>query len=75
MNNRLTLLITYLTIIGTAVLIPNTIATMLCNGVFVIGPEDLGWYIALMVGATLGGTFAVYYWIKKQGSIPRKMDK
>ena len=75
LNNRLALLMAYLTIIGTAVLIPNTIATMLGNGVFVIGPEDLGWYMALMVGSTLTGTLLVYFWIRKQGWIPRKMDK
>lgn len=65
---------TYLTIIGTAVLVPNTIATMLSNPVFSIGPKDLGWYIALMVGSTVAATFAVYRWVRKRGWIPKKMD-
>ena len=42
LNNRLALLMSYLTIVGTAVLVPNTLATMLGNAVFDIGPKDLG---------------------------------
>ncbi|MDD5190186.1 MAG: CorA family divalent cation transporter [Dehalococcoidales bacterium] len=74
LNNRLALLMTYLTIIGTAVLVPNTLATMLGNGVFEIGPHDMWWYIILMVGSTALATFGVYLWVKKQGWLPKKMD-
>lgn len=74
LNNRLALLMTYLTIIGTAVLVPNTLATMLGNAVFNIGPGDLWWYLILMVGSTVVATFLVYMWVKKQGWIPKKMD-
>jgi magnesium transporter len=74
LNNRLALLMTYLTIIGTAVLVPNTLATMMGNAVFSIGPKDLGWYLAMMIGATVGATYLVYWWVKKRGWIPRKMD-
>ncbi len=73
-NNRFALLMTYLTIIGTAVLIPNTIATMLGDPVFDIGPKDLVWYWPLMIGATALGTFLSYWWVKRTGWIPKKMD-
>ncbi len=74
LNNRLALLMTYLTIIGTAILIPNTLATMLGNAVFDIGPKDLGWYLALMIGSTLLGTGLVYWLIRRRGWIPKKME-
>ena len=74
LNNRLSTVITYLTIIGTAVLVPNTIATMLGNTVFNIGPEDLWWYITLMVTATLGATLAMWWWLKNRGWLPRKPE-
>ncbi len=75
LNNRLALLMTYLTIIGTAVLVPNTLATMLGNSVFEIGPGDLGWYLVLMLGSTAMATSLAYFWIRKRGWIPKKMDK
>ncbi len=74
LNNRLALLMTYLTIIGTAVLVPNTLATILGNSVFDIGPKDLWWYLILMIGSTVIATAAVYYWVKKRGWLPKKMD-
>jgi len=73
-NNRFALLMTYLTIIGTAVLIPNTIATMLSNPVFELTPKDQVWYWPLMIGATVLGTLLAYLWVKKRGWIPKKMD-
>ena len=74
LNNRLALLMTYLTIIGTAVLVPNTLATALGNSVFDIGPKDLWWYLVLMIGSTVLATGLVYWWVRKRGWIPRKMD-
>ncbi len=74
LNNRLSLVITYLTIIGTAVLVPNTLATMMGNAVFDIGTRDLWWYLTLMIGSTIVATGLVYWWVKKQGWIPKKMD-
>jgi len=75
LNNRLALLMTYLTIIGTAVLVPNTLATMLGNGVFAIGPEDLWWYLLLMIGSTGTATGLVYYWVRRRGWIPKRDDQ
>lgn len=74
LNNRLALLMTYLTVIGTAVLVPNTLATMLGNSVFDIGPNDLGWYLVLMVGSTVLAAALAYWWVRRRGWIPKKMD-
>ncbi len=73
LNNRIAMVMTYLTIIGTAVLVPNTIATMLGNSVFDIDPSDLWWYITLMTGATVVATAGVWFWLKKMGWLPKKL--
>jgi magnesium transporter len=75
LNNRLALVMTYLTIVGTAVLVPNTIATMLGDGVFNITSADWWWYIILMVGATSIATVGVWYWLRKAGWLPKKQDR
>ncbi len=67
LNNRFAKLVAYLTLIGTVLLIPNTLATMLGNSVWVFGPESMGVYITLFVGATLAGTIVMWYWMKKSG--------
>ena len=41
LNNRLALIMTYFTVIGTAVLVPNTLATVMGNSVFEMGTKDL----------------------------------
>ncbi len=70
LNNRFAKLAAYLTIVGTALLIPNTIATMLGNSVWVYGPESLGLYLILIIGATLAGSVFMWYWISKKGLLP-----
>lgn len=74
MNNRMALLMTYLTVLGTAVLVPNTLATIFGNSAFAMGPQDVGWYITLLVVSTLVATALSFLWIKKSGFLPRKMD-
>jgi magnesium transporter len=71
MNNRFAMLAAYLAIVGTALLIPNTIATMLGNSVWVYGPSDFGLYITFIVGATLVGSLIMWFWIKKQDLLPK----
>jgi len=70
LNNRFAKLAAYLTIVGTALLIPNTIATILGNSVWVYGPENLSLYLFLMIGATLGGSIFMWFWISKKGLLP-----
>jgi magnesium transporter len=74
LNNRFAKLAAYLTIVGTALLIPNTIATMLGNSVWVYGPENLSLYLLIMVGATLLGSVFMWYWIKKKGFLPEDKE-
>jgi magnesium transporter len=74
LNNRLAMVVTYLTIIGTALLVPNTIATALGNSVFDIGPQDMWWYLTLMTSATIVATFLAWWWVKKIGLLPKRPD-
>jgi len=74
LNNRLALVVAWLTILGTAVLVPNTIATVLGSSAFDLGPEDRLWYLALILTSTVSATWAAYWWIKKKGMLPFKVD-
>ncbi len=74
LNNRFAKLAAYLTIVGTALLIPNTIATMLGNSVWVYGPENLFLYLVLMIGATLVGSVFMWLWIRKKGFLPEDKE-
>ncbi|MFH0835234.1 MAG: CorA family divalent cation transporter [Candidatus Micrarchaeota archaeon] len=74
LNNRMAFAMTYLTILGTAVLVPNTIATVMSNPAFAMTPKDEGWYIALIVGSTLVSTFFAWMWVKRQGWFPKRLD-
>jgi magnesium transporter len=74
LNNKLAMVVAYLTIAGTALLVPNTIATMLGDAVFDIGPEDMWWYTILMIGGTLSATIGAWLWVKKIGWMPTKPD-
>lgn len=74
LNNRMALIMTYLTVLGTAVLVPNTLATIFGNSAFAMGPDDLIWYIPLIIISTVVATWLTFWWVKKRGWIPRKMD-
>jgi magnesium transporter len=74
LNNRLALLVAYLTIIGTALLVPNTIATVMGNAMFDFHPGDEGWYLGLIVGSTVVSTFFSWWAVKKLGLLPSRPD-
>ncbi len=74
LNNRLQLVITWLTILGTAVLVPNTLATIFSNPAFEMGPQDKVWYSVMLVVATIFSTCIAYWWVKKKGLLPFKID-
>jgi magnesium transporter len=74
LNNRFSLVITYLTVIGTAVLVPNTIATIMGNSAFNMGPEDIWWYITLLVVSTAVATYLMWLWMKRRGYLPKKPE-
>jgi magnesium transporter len=74
LNNRLALVVAWLTILGTAVLVPNTIATIMGSSAFDLSPDDRSWYLALLFFSTIISTYAAYWWIKKKGLLPFKVD-
>lgn len=67
LNNRLAFTMTWLTILGTAVLVPNTLATIFSNPAFNMGPEDKTWYSALLIISTVVSTWLAYWWVKRKG--------
>ena len=74
LNNRMAYGITYLTIIGTAVLVPNTIATVLSNPAFNMTGKDEVWYLGLIIGSTVISTALAYWWVRSQKWFPKNLD-
>lgn len=75
-NNRLSFLMGILTIIGTALLVPNTIATVLSQtNVFQFTPKDMGWYLALIVTSTVIATVFAWFAVKRMGFLPKYPDE
>jgi len=75
LNNRLTLIITYLTVLGTAVLVPNTLATIFSNSAFDMGPQDIGWYVTLLVVSTIIATGLCFWWIRRYKFLQKKSNE
>jgi magnesium transporter len=72
-NNRITLLMGWLTVVGTALLVPNTIATVVSQtNVFTFGPGDVYWYLTLIVGSTVIATLLSWLWVRQMGLMPKK---
>ncbi len=74
LNNRLAMVVAYLTIIGTALLVPNTIATMLGDAVFNVTPKDIVWYAPVMFFGTAGAVVLSWWWVRKIGLLPKRPD-
>jgi magnesium transporter len=74
LNNRLALVMTWLTIVGTAVLVPNTLATIFSSSAFDMKSNDVGWYVALLVASTVVATGLAYWWVRRRGWIPKRVD-
>ncbi len=74
LNNRLALVVGWLTLLGTAVLVPNTLATIFSNAAFEMGPEDKWWFSILLILSTVISTLMAYWWVKKKGLLPFKVD-
>ncbi len=75
LNNRLALLVAYLTIIGTALLVPNTIATVAGNAMFNFTGKDIAWYLGLIAASTVVATLFSWWAVKKLGLLPSKPDE
>ena len=71
LSNRMNWISTYLTILGTAVLVPNTIATVFSNPAYNLQPSDAGWYTALLIVSTVGATALAYIWVKRNSGFKK----
>jgi magnesium transporter len=74
LNNRLALLVAYLTIIGTALLVPNTIATVAGNNMFEFTSADQRWYLALIIVSTIVATAASWWIVHRMGLLPKSPE-
>jgi magnesium transporter len=70
LNNRLALLVAYLTIVGTALLVPNTIATVAGNSMFGFTSGDVVPYLSLIVVSTVVATILSWWVVKRLGLLP-----
>jgi magnesium transporter len=73
LNNRMALTMTWLTILGTAVLVPNTLATIF-GYVFNIEWRMQVWSLAVMFSATVLSTYLAYWWVRRKVQLPARPD-
>lgn len=69
LNNRMALTITWLTILGTAVLVPNTLATIF-GYVFDLDWRLQLWTLSVMFVATGLATYLAYWWVTRKVRLP-----
>ncbi len=63
-NNRFALVTAYLTVLGTALLVPNTIATIAGSGVIMgVTMGEQTWYIPLLIISTIVATAVSLLWV------------
>lgn len=74
LNNKLSKLMAYLTILGTAFLVPNTIATILSNNMFSFTEKDIGWYLGSLAVLTVVATVLSWWAVKKAGLLPKGVE-
>jgi magnesium transporter len=70
LNNRMTLAVAWLTILGTALLVPNTIATFF-GSIQGLDSKTLLWYVLIMALATINATVLAFWWVSKKVIMPR----
>jgi len=63
LNNRFALVTAYLTVLGTAFLVPNTIATIAGSGIMNGTVAQQWWYIPLLIVSTVVATLASFLWV------------
>ena len=72
LNNRMALTMTWLTILGTAVLVPNTLATIYGFAFNEsLSREWLIWSLSVMCIATVGATYLAYWWVRRWAQLPK----
>ena len=68
------MLAAYLAIIGTALLVPNTIATIADNQMFQFAPESIPAYLATLIIATVAATIFTFWVLKSRGLLPGDIE-
>ncbi len=63
LNNRFALVTAYLTVLGTAFLVPNTLATIAGSGVMGGTMGEQWWYVPLLIGSTVIATLVSFLWV------------
>ena len=63
LNNRFALVTAYLTVLGTAALVPNTIATIAGSGIMGGTMAAKWWYVPLLIVSTVGATLMSFLWV------------
>ena len=63
LNNRFALVTAYLTVLGTAFLVPNTIATIAGSGIMAGQMAAQWWYVPLLIGSTIVATAGSFIWV------------
>lgn len=74
LNNRMALTMTWLTVIGTAVLVPNTLATILSGSAFELTRQDAWWYLLLLLVSTVASTWFAYWWVNVKVRLPSRIN-
>ena len=70
LNNRMSFVITWLTVLGTAVLVPNTLATVFGAWPGGTPVADARLYFAIMFVSTVVATFLAWFWVRRRAPIP-----
>jgi len=63
LNNRFALVTAYLTVLGTAFLVPNTIATIAGSGIMAGTMAAQWWYLPLLILSTVVATLTSLLWV------------
>ena len=63
LNNRFALVTAYLTVLGTAFLVPNTIATIAGSGIMKGTMAAQWWYLPLLILSTIVATLTSFLWV------------
>ena len=72
LNNRMAFIVAWLTVLGTAVLVPNTLATVLAAAPTELQIDNPWLYFAVMAGSTILATTAAWLWVRR--AVPIRVE-
>lgn len=73
-NNKMALVLTWMTILGTALLVPNTIATAMGSAAYDLKPSDWWWYSILIIASGIIATWVSWLFLKRKGLLPKEIE-